>query len=63
MMSMALFVTGIFLGSVSWSPLWVTLVSVTRSNFNSSHLHLLNRVTGSIITGFGALFGVMALIG
>jgi threonine/homoserine/homoserine lactone efflux protein len=62
-LSTILFVTGVFLGSVSWSPLWVMLVSVKRSYFSSSHLHLLNRVTGAMITGFGALFLVMALIG
>lgn len=62
-LAIILFLVGVFLGSVSWAPILVTLVRISGSHVSSSHLKFLNRVSGAIIIGFGALFGYMALIG
>lgn len=57
-------VLGVFLGSSCW---WVILSGVTsllRHRFNLSGLRWVNRISGSIILGFGiaAIIGVFSLI-
>jgi threonine/homoserine/homoserine lactone efflux protein len=59
-MSAGVLVFGVFLGSALW---WLVLsggVSLFRAKFNAYRLQWVNRISGVIITGFGAfaLFGL-----
>jgi threonine/homoserine/homoserine lactone efflux protein len=54
-------VLGVFLGSAAWWLILVTLTSLFRSRLTSGGLVWVNRVSGIIILGFGAvmLYGLM----
>jgi threonine/homoserine/homoserine lactone efflux protein len=59
-MSAGVLVFGVFLGSALW---WVVLsggVGLFRSKFNAHRLQWVNRISGVIITGFGA-FALLSL--
>jgi threonine/homoserine/homoserine lactone efflux protein len=54
-------VLGVFLGSAAWWLILVTLTSLFRSRLTTGGLVWVNRVSGIIILGFGAvmLYGLM----
>ncbi len=59
----ATLVIGVFCGSAMW---WLTLSGITgliRHKFTATHLRWINRISGTIITGFGiyALTGLLCL--
>jgi len=54
----AIFVLGVFIGSVLWWLILTGLVGLFHSKFDPSRLKWLNRISGAIIT----LFGLIALI-
>ncbi len=59
-MSAGVLVFGVFLGSALW---WLVLsgaVSLFRAKFNAYRLQWVNRISGAIITGFGA-FALLGL--
>lgn len=59
--SPAIFVAGVFLGEAVW---WIFLcgtLGAVRSYLNSTHLHLINRLSGMIIAGFGVVM-ILSLI-
>jgi threonine/homoserine/homoserine lactone efflux protein len=57
-------VLGVFLGSAAWWLILVTLTSLFRSRLTTGGLVWVNRVSGIIILGFGAvmLYGLIAPI-
>ena len=58
--STAILITGVFLGSALWAPILVMLVSLLRPQFNTTQLHILNRISGAIIIGFGMVVGTLS---
>jgi threonine/homoserine/homoserine lactone efflux protein len=46
-------VTGVFIGSAIWWFILSTVASLIRQRFTPSHLRWVNRISGSIIIGFG----------
>jgi threonine/homoserine/homoserine lactone efflux protein len=57
--SAGLLVLGVFLGSACWWLLLSSVVSLFRTRFSPSGLRWVNRISGTIIVGFG----VVALVG
>jgi len=59
----ALLVLGVFSGSAIWSPVLVTVASTFRRQFSLEQLRLVNRVSGSIMAGFGLSIAIVTLLG
>ena len=57
-----LFMLGIFLGSLLWSPILVTASSLISPVLQPGHLALINRICGAVILCCGLLLGVAPLI-
>ncbi len=57
-------VLGVFLGSTAWWLILVTLTSLFRSRLTSGGLVWVNRVSGVVILGFGAvmLYGLLSAV-
>jgi threonine/homoserine/homoserine lactone efflux protein len=55
-------VLGVFLGSAAWWLILVTLTSLFRARLTTGGLVWVNRVSGVVILGFGAvmLYGLIA---
>ncbi|PSB12033.1 lysine transporter LysE, partial [filamentous cyanobacterium CCP2] len=51
----ALLVSGVFVGSALWWLLLSSGVGLFRSRFNPNRLKWLNRISGSILLGFGII--------
>jgi len=59
-------VTGVFLGSAIWAPIFATGVPHFHLELNKTHFSCLNRLTGTIITAVGIFFaglGILKLMG
>jgi len=51
--------SGVFIGSVLWWLILITAVGLFRRKFSTYRLHLVNKISGSIV----AVFGLLALLG
>jgi threonine/homoserine/homoserine lactone efflux protein len=56
------FVIGVFTGEVLWWAFLCGTLGSIRSYLNRAHLHLINRLAGLFIAGFGAVMIASALI-
>jgi arginine exporter protein ArgO len=57
-----LFVLGVFLGSLMWSPILVATASLITPVLQRGHLPLINRICGAVIFFSGLLMGVAQLV-
>ena len=55
-------VTGVFLGSAIWAPIFATGVPHFHLELNKRHFSYLNRLTGTIITAVGIFFAGMGIL-
>ena len=59
--NIALFVVGIFIGSVVWWATLSTAVALARQSLTASRLRIMNRLTGCILAGMAMLLLVHAI--
>jgi len=61
-MSTGMLVSGVFVGSALWGPIFAVGVSLFSPQLTPSQLRLANRIAGVILFGFGVVFCLLALL-